>query len=169
MAKHFAVGDSEGPDVANLQLNFWRLAVQKFDEIRGKWDTHVLVPGEVDDAEYTENEFVVDAATAIVLAGTSVSELAGQNVEPRGNQTPDLRPALRTLLGAAIPAKMEGFIKIYDDLRHFGQAKYDAVASISEQDLCEYLLAAQEIWVAVLRRLGRPVDNDFSHRFEFPE
>ena len=37
MRKLFAFGDSSGPDITNLQLSFWRLAVRQFDEILETW------------------------------------------------------------------------------------------------------------------------------------
>ena len=164
-AKRFATGISGGPAISNLQLNFWRLAVQQFEDIRQKWRRYAVDENSTDSPEYTENEFSVDAATALVLAGTSIAELIGQNLPWEGERTKPLRAGLDELFGGNSPSGTNALIKIYDDLRHFGPAKYEAVLDVTEETLCEHLKVAQEIWLAVLEKQGCPANEDFRHSF----
>ena len=172
MARRFATGDSSGPNVTNLQLAFWQLAVDAFDRIIEKWKIYAVDEegGEVAvNDDYTENEFVIDAAVALVLAGTSISELIGQNVPPDGDKTPHLRPAYKILVRDQIPNDVEAFFSIYDSLRHFGPAKYDAVYEITQESFCEHLKTAQSIWQDVLRWRNAEVGEEFRRDFRFPE
>lgn len=172
MTKRFAWGDSPGPDVANLQLKFWQLAVEMFDRIVENWRTYAVdEEGEWPEAsdDYTENEFVIDAAVALVLAGTSISELIGQNVFPHGEKTPHLRPAYKILLRDEIPDDVESFFSIYDALRHFGPAKHTAVDEITEEGFCKYFETAQSIWQEVLKKRGKEIADEFRRCFRFPE
>ena len=166
MKKYFAATTSEGPDLANLQLLFWRLAVEQFERIKGKWHRYAIEDPNDADPEYGANDFVEDAAVAIILAGTSMSELIGQNVPADGDKTPYLRPALKSLIGDPIPQYIEDFITIYDGLRHFGEAKYELVNSITEDSLCEYMTSAQKLWHYILQMRSRPITTDFTHTFE---
>jgi hypothetical protein len=166
--RRFAIGASDGPDIANLQRHFWRHAIWHFREIQNKW-REFAVPDdtEPEDPLYTQNEFLVDAAVAIVLAGTSIAELVGQNLEPEGGKTPDLRPGLRTLLGPEYDSTVDQFVSVYDNLRHFGPAKHDAIFGITEEALCEHMTTAQNIWRRILAQQGGAVDGDFAVRFTF--
>jgi phytoene dehydrogenase-like protein len=166
--KKFAIGQSEGPNLANLQLSFWRLAVHQFDCIKERWKQYA-VENENEVQDYTEDGFVIDASVALVLAGTSVAELIGQNVPPDGTNTPHLRPAYKQLVNDPIPAEVEEFFPIYDSLRHFGPVKHHTIEAITEQTLCEYLATAQEVWKDVLRKLGAPIQHDFRHTFAFDD
>ena len=172
MARRFASGDSSGPNVANLQLTFWQLAVDMFDRIIEKWRIYAVdEEGEEPEAndDYTENEFVIDAAVALVLAGTSIAELIGQNVSPYGDRTPHLRPAYKILVRDQIPDDVEAFFSIYDSLRHFGPAKYEAVDEITQESLCEYLKTAQSMWQDVLKKRSAEIGEEFRRNFRFPE
>ncbi len=172
MARRFATGDSTGPNVTNLQLTFWQLAVDMFDRIIEKWGIYA-VDGEGEEPEakddYTENEFVIDAAAALVLAGTSIAELIGQNVPPDGDRTPHLRAAYKILVRDQIPNDVEAFFSIYDSLRHFGPAKHEAVYEITQESLCEHLRTAQSIWQEVLKRRKAEIGEEFRRDFRFPE
>jgi len=171
MARRFASGDSSGPKVTNLQLKFWLLAVDTFDDIIDKWKKYAVDEEEPEpDYDYTENDFLIDAAVALVLAGTSVSELIGQNVPPVSNKTPHLRPAYKTLLKKnEIPDGVESFFTIYDCLRHFGEAKHQAVYDITQESLCEHLKTAQSIWKDVLKVRNAKINDEFMNSFRFPE
>jgi len=171
MARRFATGDSDGPNVANLQINFWKMAVEVFYQIIEKWKIYAVdEEGEEVAAndEYTENEFVIDAAVAIVIAGISISELIGQNVPSDGNKTPHLRPAYKALFRDHIPDDVGAFFSIYDSLRHFGPAKYNAVSEITEKSLCEHFKTAQSIWNDVLKLRNAEISDEFRHDFLFP-
>lgn len=172
MAKRFASGDSSGPNVANLQLTFWQLAVDMFDRIIKKWRIYAVdeeVEGPEAKDDYTENEFVIDAAVALVLAGTSIAELIGQNVDTDGDRTPHLRPAYKILVRDPIPDDVKAFFSIYDSLRHFGPAKHVAVDKITQESLCEHLETAQSIWQDVLKKRSAEIGAEFRHEFRFPE
>lgn len=167
--KHFAFLATGGPDISNLQLKFWRMAVSKFREIEEEWRRSAIDDEEGDSwPSYGEHDFKVDAAVAIVLAGTSVSELIGQNSPAKGNRTPSPGEGLRTLLGSRVPPDADAFIKIYDDLRHFGDAKAEAVWNVTEDDLCKHLSTAQSIWVSVLGHRRAKVTDEFRYKFVFP-
>lgn len=168
-ARHFACGSSEGPNVANLQLNFWRHALDRFRDIQSRWRQHAISEEQTapEDLSYTENEFLVDAATAIVLAGTSITELVGQNTEPEGNVTPSIRKGLAQLVPALQGAQVDAFLSTYDGLRHFGPAKHEAIWNLSEELFCQHMEAAQRIWVSVLEHLGITITDDFRQRFVF--
>ena len=123
--RRFAYGTTGGPDIANLQLGFWHDAVNTFYHVEAQWRRYAVEDedssGGTDD--YSTNEFIVDAARGLVLAGTSLSILVGQNVEPeeRGKKrvTPKLTTALADLLGPLDDWARE-LVQMYDDIRHFG-------------------------------------------------
>jgi hypothetical protein len=170
MKKHFAELDSEGPDISSLQRRFWVLAVRAFEEIRERWNEHAVSDDgdEPEDApEYQSQDFEVDAAVALVLAGTSISELLGQNVETDGSKVPSILAAWQSLHGDAPPERLKEFVKVYDALRHFGPPKYDAVRNMTEEAFCQHLHTAQDVWRSVLRMCGNPVSGEFDHVFEF--
>jgi len=168
-ARHFACGDSVGPDVANLQLNFWRHALDRFREIQARWRRYAIPEGgtEPEDLQYTQNEFVVDAATAIVLAGTSIAELVGQNTEAQEGRTPDIRKGLAELLGRPLRPEVEAFLAIYDALRHFGPAKHNAIWDLTEDLFCQHMETAQGIWISVLNHLDLEIPEEFQQQFAF--
>jgi hypothetical protein len=170
MNKDFAELDSEGPDISNLQLRFWELAVHEFDKIKEHW-TREAVSDDVEESEtipaYQAHDFEVDAAVAIVLAGTSVSELLGQNVAPQGSSVPSITEAWRVIDGTEPPENLRELVKLYNALRHFGPPKHEAVRNITEEDLCKHFHAVQNVWISVLRKCGRPIPNQFTHTFDF--
>ena len=170
MKKHFAEVDSEGPDVSNLQRRFWTLAVDAFEQIKEHWRRDA-VSDESEEPEdtpgYVAQDFEVDAAVAIVLAGTSISELLGQNAEARGLRVPGITEAWQEIHGTQTPQALSDFVGFYDALRHFGEPKHEAVRSITEEGLCRHLQTAQDVWVSVLRARGRAVTSEFEHTFDF--
>jgi hypothetical protein len=171
MARRFAIGDSDGPNVANLQLNFWYLTIESFEKINEKLKEYGFIEGETEvDSDYTENDFLIDAAVTIVLAGTSISELIGQNVPAEKNRTPHLRPAYKKFIGKnSIPENVEAFFSIYDSLRHFGPAKHEAVDEITLENLSEYLSTAQTIWKYFFERQNQEIYEEFRHEFRFSD
>lgn len=168
MTKHFSEQDSEGPDLVNFQLSFWRLAVEKFETVKADWQEFAVEEGD-ENEEYTDNDFVIDAAVALVLAGTSVTELIGQNIPAKGDRTENLRPGYKQLIADPIPGDVEAFFQIYDDLRHFGPAKYDAIRRITEEKFCEYMSTAQAIWIDVLKKTRGRVSDDFARTFRLED
>jgi hypothetical protein len=168
IARRFASGTSCGPDIWNLQLRFWKLAVDDFMRIKSLLDRF----GGDDDTEpndaYNEDQFVVDAAVAIVLAGTSVSQLTGQNAAPDAKgKTPNLLPCIETATRCPLTSDVKRFVKIYDDVRHFGEAKHDDVKQLDLETLRHCMNTAQVIWQQVLHVNGMPLTDDVTQRFEF--
>ena len=68
---------------------------------------------------------------------------------------------------ACLPANVEAFLTVNNDLRHFGEAKNATVQTITKEKLCEYMTTAQQIWIYVLKELGRVNSVDFRHKFTF--
>lgn len=171
MRRRFAYGDSSGPNVNNLQRNFWRLALDGFNDLLEKWRRYSVKEEsyEPESDEYTENDFVVDSAAVIILAGTSVTQLIGQNVVSNGVRVPPPRQAYEQLLGNPPSGDFVNFINLYDALRHFGSPKYDAVEAITPERLCEHLRTAQSVWQDVLRHRGDQIGNHLQNDFAFPE
>jgi|GEM_PF-4379750 hypothetical protein len=172
MRRHFASGDSNGPNVNNLQRNFWYLALDGFKHLLQKWERYSV--REDDDKlesedNYTEDDFVVDAAVVLILAGTSVTQLIGQNVNPVGDRVLPPRQAYKQLLGHPVSDDFVKFIDVYDSLRHFGSPKYDAVEAITPENLCQHLRIAQSAWCDVLRHRGEPIGDHLQNDFTFPE
>jgi hypothetical protein len=166
VAKHFSDLTSEAPDLVNFQLGFWRLAVEKYNSIQSKWTECAVDDGD-ENGDYTDNDFVIDAAVALVLAGTSVAEVIGQNLPAIGKETERLRIAYRKLINDPIPHDVESFFKIYDGLRHFGPAKHQAIEQLTEDGFCQHMTTAQAIWVDVLHRNGGTVESEFRRSFKF--
>lgn len=168
--KRFAFGTTGGPDIVNLQLGFWRDAVNTFQHIRTEWRKCAVEDEEWSGGsdDYTEDDFVVDAARGLVLAGTSLSILVGQNVKPeeRGKKrvTPKLTTALADLLGP-LDDRAREFVQMYDDIRHFGLAKHETVDGLTEKRYCEFMTTAQSLWKKVLEKIKINerdfFDNDF--------
>lgn len=163
--KRFAFGTTGGPDTVNLQLGFWCDAVNTFQHVRTQWRKCAVededCSGGSDD--YTEHEFVVDAARGIVLAGTSLSILIGQNVESeeRGNRrmTPKLTTALKKLQ-VPFDDRAREFFQMYDDIRHFGLAKHDTIHGLTEERYCDLMTTAQSLWKKVLEKI-KIIERDF--------
>lgn len=170
--KRFAFGTTGGPDIVNLQLGFWNDAVETFYHVETQWRKCAV---EVEDCSsgsdhYTEHEFVVDAARGVVLAGTSLSILVGQNVEPeeRGTRrvTPKLTTSLTDLLGP-LDDRAREFIQMYDDIRHFGLAKHETIDGLTEERYCELMTTAQSLWKKVLEKIKINERDFFDNVFRF--
>lgn len=179
----FAQIDSESIGLRNLQLYFWRNAVEHFYEMAAN----------VDEYTFDEAVFDVDASMVIVLGGTSISQLLGQqwrngNIKTNDDK-PDRVPSMIELLNRIISGveaeQLNGicpndtkdtfadFVRLYDALRHFGEPKEDEVAALDKDSLCRYMTTLQNIWhIVATRRPKEPVflkEADFTHCFEFPE
>ena len=160
------------PDIVNLQLGFWRDAVNMFQHVETQGRKCAVededCSGGSDD--YTTDEFIVDAARGVVLAGISLSILVGQNVEPeeRGKRrvTPKLTTALTDLLGP-LDDRAREFIQMYDDIRHFGQAKYERINGLTEERYCEFMTTAQSLWKKVLAKITMDERGFFDNVFRF--
>lgn len=180
--KSFAQLDSEGPTLANLQLKAWRAALRQFDWIKTMWDTYAVEGEEdvIDDDWYDDRDFVEDAVIAITLAGTSISQLLGQNVSPDGTRTPSPVDALLRLIPSGVPAglrnvpadiadRFRAFNAVYEDVRHFGVVKYGTINKITEHRLCEWMTTAAAVWRLVLQTQGQVVSPEFQRVFSLSD
>src|SRR5262245_6406264 len=118
MIRKFASSNSEDPEITNIQLAFWRMAVKKYREIEqasslGNTDT---------------NYFFINATTTLILAGSSLTQLVGQNTCAQRGRVPSPKDALKEELGetADLFSEISKFIDFYDDIRHFGEPKHQA-------------------------------------------
>lgn len=171
MRRHFGTGDSNGPNVNNLQHTFWQLAVERFEALLKKWENYTVYKyeDELEEYEYTEDNFVVDTAVVLILAGTSISHILGQNTDPEGDRVLSSLQAYQKLLGYPASGDIKAFIDVYDALRHFVSPKFEAVDSITPDKLCKHLRTAQSIWCEVLKRRGEQIGEHLQIEFTFPE
>jgi hypothetical protein len=171
MRRRFATGDSCGPNVNNLQRTFWRLALDGFQDLLEKWQRYAVheEDNEPEGDDYTEWDFVVDAAAVLILAGTSITQLIGQNIDSDGDRVPPPRRAYDELLGHPPSDRFADFVKVYDALRHFGPPKYEAVYAITPDSLCQHLRTAQSVWHEVLEHRGEAIGDHLQNDFAFPE
>ena len=133
-----------------------------------------------DDDWYEQSDFVEDAVIAIMLAGTSTSQLLGQNVPPEGKKTPSPVSALQKLVPSGVPTgainvpsdivcRFREFNAVYEDVRHFGEVKYETINQITEDRLCEWMTTAQYVWRFVLQIQKEDVSHGFERVFRFRE
>jgi hypothetical protein len=166
----FAELSSENPGVVwNLQLHFWRNAVEHFRAIQEAWD----------DYEAREVIFEVDACMVIVLAGTSVAQLLGQQYDGPGMPAPrrlfqgKISGVDLSSLGfpSDLPARFEDLLDTYDAIRHFGEPKHEKIRAITEQKLCDLLNTARQVWRLIAHVGGyspMPNEDEFSYEFRLP-
>jgi len=141
--KVFAEETSEDPDVFNIQLTTWEIAVDRWRQLEERYG----------DAPCDFNDFFEEACVILVLAGTSVSQLLGQKTA----STSPCVPGVGRLLDELVPeptlrSKLKEFNGTYEDLRHFGEPKHESVVSIDETHFTEWMQALQKLWI----QLGRP-------------
>ena len=133
-----------------------------------------------DDPEYDFGDFLEDAVVAIVLAGTSVSQLLGQNSPSKTSKIPSPKVAIAELLSHSnfnsktkedLTNSFHEFVQVYDAVRHFGEAKHETIAQLTEESLCKHLTTCQDVWRFVLQSVyGRkPSTGEFDRKFEFTE
>src|SRR5262245_3977835 len=154
----------DSPDLANLQRTFWDMAVDRFGAIKGAAGQDC----------FTWSKFTTEAAVVIVLAGTAISELLGQNTPPDDDgSVPSPTRCAAKLYGGRhrVPTALAAFITTYDDLRHFGppkqQAIYDLMHERGRARLCELLNAAGDVWAKVTDGMDVPYYSHASYRFTF--
>jgi len=172
-----AQGSTGGPDFINLQIGLWKHAVTQFEQLKRVGDgatSDLLTCPEDGDDEYSYNQFEPDAAVAIVLAGTSLSQLLGQNVsrECRRNDgdIPGFWPCVQNVLGlekTKTPDDFQEFYDCYECLKHFGEPHVEQLGDfLSAEKLSRYMRAAQAFWIRTLEHLGMPVPQRlFTHDF----
>ena len=96
--KVFAEETSESPCVFNIQLATWKLAVDRWRNLEVKFR----------DVECDFNEFFEEACGILVLAGTSVSQLLGQNTSNTSPHVPSVDKLLDELVS---DSKRRGILK----------------------------------------------------------
>jgi hypothetical protein len=163
MDRHFAYTTSpDDPNFANLQVAFWDLAVRKFGWIKAR----------AGQDGFFWSTFATEAAVVIVLAGTAISELLGQNTPSKNGRVPDLKKAAATLYDPnPVPPPLTEFIEAYDALRHFGEPKWELIHSLMNHEsparLCLLLNAAADVWARVLDGKDAPDYPPARYRFTF--
>jgi hypothetical protein len=149
MVLNYATYTSEDNETTNLQLYFWRCAIEHFKEIQEAEKVATEVGG-------IDHDIDVVSSVAIVLAGTSVSQLLGQQQtasQKQGSKVPQPLSIFDTAIAQADPAlrqRLAEFIKVYDAIRHFGEQKHAIVGNVDEMRLCDLMTTAQDVWRAVL-------------------
>ena len=168
----FATLNTGGPDIYNIQVWFWRAAVEKYYHIAARCRFQEAGYGGGYYAEpYYAEEFYVDATVALVAAGASLTALSGADKEGRPpNLGEELERELRTQ--PELHARAEAFRQVYNKLRHFGPIHYPEVEDLlenMEQRLSEYLRTVQDVWCHYLRKRNATVGRAFTVRFDLLE
>ena len=157
-------------DAPNLQLAFWRRCIAEFEGLRDLASS---------DGGYPARAFAERAAIAVVLAGTGMAQLLGQN-DPdyprRADRDHVAQPdKIAASLGVADDDFAE-FIRVYNDLRHFGPPRFadpDAIGvRLLEQDapalILRILRASHGAWCRIVGRGGNePSDDVTDYKFEW--
>ncbi len=163
--KHFAYTTSpDSPDFANLQRAFWDLAIERFGWIKAN----------AGQDGFMWSMFATEAAVVIVLAGTAISELLGQNMPPKNGRVPGPKEAATALYRpGAMPEAFVEFIDAYDALRHFGEPKHALIHELSDvagsgpARLCRLLNAAGDVWARITDGQDAPHYPAANYRFTF--
>jgi len=143
--KPFCEVSSEEPNCSsNLQLFSLRQAFRYWTELQR--DKAILTPHQV-----TEHLVFI-----VVCAGTSISQLLGQNAvhSKRGTRVDPPKLLFHRVFGAGHSKKsvFEGFIDLYDDCRHFGSPKYGSIASLTEADCAQHLDLIVALWDEMVKK-----------------
>lgn len=141
--KVFAEQSSEGPSVFNIQLATWKIAISRWRVLDERYRE--------DECDF--NDFFEEACVILVLAGTSASQLLGQNTSATSPHVPSVDKLLDELVAdLQLRSTLKEFNSTYEDLRHFGMPKHATVIGIDEEHFTQWMLALQTLWVF----LGRP-------------
>jgi len=182
MAVPFAEICTDRPLMWNVQLGFWRDAVEHFEAM--------LENADVYDEDDNEAIFGVDAAIVLVLAGTSVSILLGQQwsdnrLREEGDRDGRVPPPITLLnrllneVQASVRAGCPGDLasrfasanEMYEAIRHFGEPKHEIVGQLNPDILVRHLNVLQMVWNLVIewRQVhDQYIPNDFQHQFAWP-
>jgi len=162
--KKFATLSSEDVNLANIQLTLWRRAISCYDALDRE------SRGDNNDFDHV---FLVDAAVCLILAGSSITQLLGQNSQAAGANSRRVPPpkALidEVITDSCLRDRAKDFIDIYDCLRHFGEPKHTEVLSLNEQLFLDCMKTCQDIWAHVLRNEGCTVGAEFTNAFELED
>ena len=141
--KVFAEQTTEDPNVFNIQLATWKIAIDRWRDLEERFR----------DRGCDFNEFFEEACVILVLAGTSTSQLLGQNTSNPSSHVPNVENLVDELVAdPQLRSTLREFNLTYEDLRHFGEPKHARVMDIDGEHFTRWMLALQTLWV----KLGRP-------------
>ena len=162
--RKFATLNSEEADITNIQLHFWQQAIRKYN---------LLEQQSLDEDSDYDQDFLVEAIEILILVGSSLTQLIGQNAYfSQKNINDEWVPTPQKLLSQEFSNEEPlyndciTFMTFYDDIRHFGEPKHRSVDNFSEEKFVEYMNTAQELWVYFLRKNGLKITDDFKNEFK---
>ncbi len=92
----------------------------------------------------------------VVCAGTSISQLLGQNAvhSGTGNRVDSPKILFDRIFGAGHlrEERFNTFIDLYDDCRHFGSPKYPSIASLTEAECEQHLSLIEALWDEIVMK-----------------
>lgn len=136
----------DGSNIFNIQLTTWRIAVERWRDLEERFC----------DSECGFNTFFEEACVILVLAGTSASQLLGQNTSSTSSNVPPIKKLIEELVSdSKLRSTLREFDTAYEDLRHFGAPKQPSVLDIDGNHFTQWMLAIQSLWIA----LGNPTED----------
>lgn len=137
-------------DAPNLHLFFFRKSIVEFNKLR----EIVEAPGPRHRLAFAEQ-----AALVLILAGTALTQLEGQNDAsyPRWKDDRERVAQPRKIANPPEGSPLADFLSVYDNLRHFGPPRYTDRAAVGNRLLdddapslvVKLLRAAQARWFEV--------------------
>ncbi len=141
--KVFAEQSTEDPSVFNIQLATWKIAIDRWRDLEKRFR----------EEECGFNKFFEEACIILVLAGTSASQLLGQNTSSTSSHVPNVENLLAELVpDPKLRSTLKEFNSTYEDLRHFAEPKHASVIDINGEHFTRWMLALQSLWLF----LGQP-------------
>lgn len=151
--KVFAELTSEDPSVFNIQLATWKMAIERWRHLDDRFR----------DEHCDFNEFFEEACIILVLAGTSASQLLGQNTSSTSSHVPSVDRLLDELVPDLVSrSTLKEFDSTYEDLRHFGKPKHANVINIDGEHFTRWMLAIQRLWID-LGQPGESIEKEWFH------
>jgi len=150
--KPFCEVSSQAPNhLSNLQLFSLRQAFRYRKELqRG-------------NAGLTSHEVTEYLVFIVVCAGTSISQLLGQNAEhsTTGTRVDSPKDLFDRVFGKGHSkrAVFRPFIDLYDDCRHFGSPKYPSITALNEAKCEQHLELIVALWDEMVKKY-RDEGND---------
>jgi hypothetical protein len=140
--KPYCTVSSEDPDSSNFQLFSLRQAFKYWEELP--------------KAKREAPEIREYLAFIIVCAGTSISQLLGQNaVHPGpGDYVQPPKQLFLKVFGKQHPKRKHfvEFIDVYDDCRHFGLPKHPKINALTKKNCQGYLNLIVFLWDEVVNK-----------------
>ncbi|MCC6680178.1 MAG: hypothetical protein IT445_04665 [Phycisphaeraceae bacterium] len=155
--KVFATLSSEDPSVYNIQLTTWKISVDRWRDLKR----------ECKDGYCDFNNLFEEACVILLLAGTSMSQLLGQNTSMKTDDVPGLNQLLNELVpDAKQRAVLKEFNEIYEDLRHFGESKHKNILGVDGTLFTKWMDAIQRIWIDIAKPPQSTVQEWFHEDFD---